>query len=118
MWYKLFVMDKTTPRQIVKRTDQEKLDLITEWEQSGLPIKTFCQQHDFSDSLFHTWLNKFRRNKKAAKKQKGFIPLQVTSSPFPQEKSSSLFAEIVISNGNRIKLYQPVTVNFLQTLIS
>jgi transposase-like protein len=111
-------MDKTSQRRIVKRTEQQKLDLISQWEQSGLPIKTFCQQHDFSDSLFHTWLNKYRRKKKVVKKQKGFVPLQIKSAPFPQENSSSPFAEIEIANGNRIKIYQPVPVDFLQTLLS
>lgn len=111
-------MDKTTQRQLLKRTNQEKLDLITEWEKSGLPIKTFCQQHGFSDSLFHTWLNKFRRKKKAVKTQTGFVPLQITSTHSQLQDNVSLFAEIAISNGNRIKLYQPVAVDFLQTLIS
>lgn len=49
-------MDEVNRKQIIKRTEQEKLDLIDQWEKSGQPIKTFCEQNGFSDSLFHTWL--------------------------------------------------------------
>ena len=97
-------MDKVSKKQISKRTEQEKLDLIDQWEKSGQPIKTFCDQHDFSDSVFHTWLNKYRRGKRSAKQYKGFVPLHVTSNAFINE-DNRVFAEIIMVSGTRIKLY-------------
>jgi len=97
-------MDKAKRKPIIKRTEQEKLDLIDQWEKSGLPIKTFSEEHQFSDSIFHTWLNKYRRGKNQ-KQQKGFLPLHVASNSSITEDSSNFHAEIIMASGTRIKLY-------------
>ena len=98
-------MDKSNRKQIIKRTEQEKLDLIDQWEKSGLPIKTFSQQHDFSDSVFHTWLNKYRRGNKVVKQQKGFLPLHIASNSSMGEDSRNFYVEIIMASGTQIKLY-------------
>lgn len=113
-----FQMDKISKRRFTKRTEQQKLDLIDQWEKSGLAIKTFCDQHQFSDSLFHAWLNKYRRNKKTAGTPKDFIAIQVASADLRDHDSPSLFAEVITIKGNQLKLYQAVSVDFLQKLIS
>lgn len=118
MLYNITYIDKANKRQFIKRTEQEKLDLIEQWEKSGLPIKTFSDQHQFSDSIFHSWLNKYRRNKKISKVQKAFVPVQIKSSSLLLENSNSLYAEVVTAKGNQVKLYQPVSVDFLHKLIS
>ena len=98
-------MDKAKRKPIIKRTEQEKLDLIDQWEKSGLPIKTFSKEHQFSDSIFHTWLNKYRRGKESAKQQKGFVPLHAASNSSITEDSRNFYAEIIMASGTRIKLY-------------
>ncbi len=110
-------MDKIGKRLFIKRTEQEKLYLIDQWEKSGLPIKTFCNQHNFSDSLFHTWLNKYRRGSKAVKVQKEFIPLQVTSIPLSNHPGA-LYAEVITSGGTQVKFYQPVSGDLLRKILS
>ncbi len=111
------MMDKTSKRPFIKRTEQEKLDLIDQWEKSGLPIKTFCNQHNFSDSLFHSWLNKYRRNSKVVKVQKEFLPLQVRSMPLSNHPAA-LYAEVITASGTEIKFYQPVTGDLLRKILS
>lgn len=110
-------MDKTSTRKFIKRTEQQKLDLIDQWEKSGLPIKTFCDQHQFSDSIFHAWLNKYRRNKKPVDKP-DFIALQVgaphNTGPV---QPVSLFAELITAKGDHIKLYQHISADFLHKLL-
>ena len=110
-------MDKSGKRVFVRRTEQQKQDLIDQWEKSGLPIKTFSEQHQFSDSIFHSWLNKYRRNKKTLPAEKSFLPLQITGSPLVSAVAHP-YAEIITANGNQVKLYQPVTVDFLRKLLS
>lgn len=110
-------MDKSGKRVFIKRTEQQKLDLIDQWEKSGLPIKRFCEQHKFSGSLFHSWLNKYRRNKKALPAEKSFLPLQIAGSPLVTADAYP-YAEIITANGNQVKLFQPVTVDFLRKLLS
>jgi transposase-like protein len=97
-------MDKAKRKPIAKRTEQEKLDLIDQWEKSGLPIKTFCEEHQFSDSIFHSWLNKYRRGKKSAKQQQEFIPLHVAGNSAVNE-DSRCYAEIIMVSGTRIKVF-------------
>ena len=96
-------MDKATRKSFIKRTEQEKLKLIEEWEKSGQPIKAFCDQHDFSDSVFHTWLNRYRRGKKPSSQPKAFVPLQISSNSLTIDNTA--FAEIIMASGTRIKLY-------------
>jgi transposase-like protein len=110
-------MSKTFPRPRIKRTEKEKLDLIEQWEQSGLSIKGFCDQHAFSDSLFHGWLNKYRRQKKV-KAENTFVPVQITAPSTLREDNPSLFAEVFLASGSCIRIYQPVSVDFLRTLLS
>lgn len=97
-------MDKAKRKPTIRRTEQEKLDLIEQWEKSGLPIKTFCDEHQCSDSIFHTWLNKYRRGKKSAKQQNGFIPLHIAGNSSVNE-DSRCYAEIIMASGTMIKLY-------------
>lgn len=111
-------MEKAIKRQLNKRTQQQKLELIVEWEKSGLPIKKFCEQHDFSDSLFHTWLNKYRRNKGDAKQDHAFVPLGIPSgASYVASSGPSLFAEMVTSKGHQIKFYHPISIDFLRNLL-
>lgn len=110
-------MEKISKRSLIKRTEQEKLHFIEQWEKSGLPIKAFCNQHHFSDSLFHTWLNKYRRDRKAAKVQKEFIPLKVTSIPLSNHPGA-LYAEVITARGTQIKFYQPVSDDLLRKILS
>jgi transposase-like protein len=98
-------MDKAKRKPTIKRSEQEKLDLIEQWEKSGLPIKTFCDKHQFCDSIFHTWLNKYRRGKKPAKQQKGFLPLHIASDSSISEDSRNFYTEIILASGTRIRLY-------------
>jgi transposase-like protein len=111
-------MNKTTKKVIIRRSEEEKLELIAKWESSGLPISVFCNQQGFSDSLFHTWLNKYRRNKKKVKPSAAFIPLQLPPADKYEEKTSVAFAELTLSKGHQIKLFQMVPPEYLRALLS
>jgi transposase-like protein len=111
-------MDKAAKKVIIRRSEEEKLELIAKWESSGLPIITFCNQHNFSDSLFHTWLNKYRRNKKKAKPAGAFIPLQVPKVNADNENNTVPFAQLTLAKGQQITLYQMVPAEYLSTLLS
>lgn len=110
-------MKEATKRQIIRRTEKEKLDLIEQWEGSALSIKRFCDEHRLSDSLFHSWLNKYRRRKEGKAPGK-FVAVQLQPPVTLTEDDSTLYAEVVLKEGNRIKFYQPVGVDFLRTLTS
>ena len=100
-----------------RRSEEEKLALIEKWEQSDLPITVFCNQHHFSDSLFHSWLNKYRRNKNKAKPSATLIPLQVPPAIIGEESTSVPFAVLTLSKGHQITLYQRVAPEYLRALL-
>src|SRR5215211_821373 len=100
-------MNKATKRQTIRRTEKGKLDLIESWEESGLSIKRFCEEHRFSDSLFHTWLNKYRRNKDGKPASK-FVPVHITHPVTSSDDRCSPYAEVILNGGSRIKLYHLV----------
>ena len=98
-------MDKAKRKSSIKRTEQEKLDLIDHWEKSGLPIKTFGEQHGFFDSIFHSWFNKYRRGRKSTKQHNGFVPLHIASTASVSEVRRNSSVEIILASGTRIRLY-------------
>ncbi|MEI6949919.1 transposase [Paraflavisolibacter sp. H34] len=110
-------MNTTPKKSINRRTDAEKLGLIQEWEKSDLSIASFCRQHGFSDSLFHTWLKRYRP-KGGQQSNSDFVPLQLPAAPAEVPDTPSLYAELVLAGGTNIKFYQPVAATYLRTLIS
>jgi transposase-like protein len=105
----------TVRKGTTKRSEQEKLKLIEQWEVSGQAIKTFCDGHGFSDSLFHSWLNKYRRGKRAVQPEEPFVAL-VLEEPTTNQ-SPGVYAEIVLANGSHIKLYQRVDAAYIRQLL-
>jgi transposase-like protein len=108
-------MEKAIRRPRIKRTEKEKLELIERWEKSDLSIKKFCHQHQFSDSLFHSWLNKYRRRKEE-KPASPFVPVHLPHCHVTNKENAAVFAEVRLASGSHIKLYQPVGADFLRTL--
>jgi transposase-like protein len=86
------------------RTRQERLQLLTEYEQGTQSIKSFCAFHNIPTATFHNW----RKNHINPHKdqQPGFATIEVTSA------STGLFAEV-----GRIKIYQPVSAAYLKELL-
>jgi len=91
------------------------LDLIEQWEQSGISQKTFYQQHNIPAHVFYYWHKCYR-------KQRGSINKSVSSNSFVQLQPSSVplasNIELQLANGNRIIFHQPVCVDYLKALIS
>jgi hypothetical protein len=94
------------------RAIQEKMfDLITQWEQSGLPKKEFCAKQQVANATFYYWFKKYKH--KDAVMSPAFIPVRVKES-----SSTQAFAELVLGNGKKITFYNSVDASFLKALIS
>jgi len=86
---------------------------IERWQQSGLTQKAWCEENKVRYHIFHYWYKHYRdAGNEAAKPAVSFIPLQV------QQTDSQPLMELVIGSDKRVLFYQPVSSDFLRSLIS
>ena len=115
-YWKTMEQQRFSQQAIVKqhavRSEQQILALLDEYEKSGFTLKDFCEFSEVSETIFSTWLKKYRnKNVSESQKQNGFAKIEVT--PTIIQSGPQLFAEI----GN-IKLYKEVSAEYLKTLLS
>jgi transposase-like protein len=102
-----------SPRR--QRNEQDIFNMMEEYERSeGLSVRDFCELHDISDGTFYNWQKRYRQRNEAAA-PKGFLQVEVVAAsvPAPDNPSGALFAEV-----KGIRLYQPVTADYLKALAS
>ena len=81
------------------RYDKKQIDQwITEWEQSGLSIIKYCTGKPFDKSTFYNWRKKLIGSSDVVKKDRNFVPVQVTPSYIPH-------MSIQYPNGVRLDLH-------------
>lgn len=86
---------------------------IKSWQQSGVSQKIFCEQNGIGYPVFYYWLKKFRAGA-AVSTDAGFIALQIPPLSGP---GNLPFMEMVQADGRRILFYQPVSAEFIKSLI-
>lgn len=86
---------------------EEKQELIQQWQQSGMTRKKFCDERSFNYYTFGTWVDQLKVKKPASS---GFTELKVPPV-------SGLFAQLHLSDGIKIDFYQPVPVEYFQSLL-
>jgi hypothetical protein len=89
---------------------EENFAMISSWQQSGLTQKKYCEQHQIAYHVFHYWYRRYR-----------MVPQNVvkTESPFisVQPPAYSGHTELILADGMRLVFHQPVSADFLKTLI-
>lgn len=105
-------MEQAEQRPAVKRRSRQELtSLLKKFEKcEGVTAKAFCQLHQITESAFYRFRARYHKKAKAAK-QAGFI--QISPNTVDEERSGVLFAEV-----RGIKLYQPVSADYLKILAS
>lgn len=89
---------------------QQMFAKITQWQQSGLTQKAFCQQNDIAYHVFHYHYGRFRSKENGLAST--FIKLQVASDYV------STHTELVLPDGKRLLFHQGVSADFLKAIIS
>ena len=88
-----------------RRSKEEILNKLGEFEKANVSVKEFCLTHNISKANFHKWQGRYKTKKPVA----GFVPVRVTSAI----GSVALFAEV-----RGVKIYQPVTAAYLKELLA
>ncbi|MBA3706542.1 MAG: transposase [Bacteroidetes bacterium] len=89
------------------RTRQEKDALIKQWIESGKSRKVFCAEHGLSYNSFVSW---HKEQKDKAKVVSGFSEVIIPST-------NELFAQLHLPGGIQIDFFQPMTGEFIRSLI-
>jgi len=94
---------------------QKMLVMIEDWRGSGLTQQQFCSERGIRYHVFHYWYKRYRNKKEieltaGSQTQPGFIAVQTLNH-------AACFAEIHLSNSNRLMLHQAVSAEYLKALI-
>lgn len=95
----------------VRRTNKQILQLLEEFEKSGLTVKDFSGLHHVSEGNFFKWKSRYGKRAVSKNNPSGFASIDIvhtTASGLPL-----LFAEV-----SGIKIYQPVSSSFLKELLA
>jgi hypothetical protein len=98
----------------MNKTNQQDLQfaMIRSWQESGLNQKQYCAAQSISYPLFHYWYKRYRVALGIhSKKESPFV-----SIPGPLI-SGSAQTELVLPDGRRLVFHQPVSADFLKSLI-
>lgn len=96
---------------------QAMLEVIEQWQQSGLSQKEFYQQRNIPAHVFYYWHKYYRRQK-----VKEEIALPSSSNDFVQMHPAGLTLhgsiELLLPNGKRLIFHPPVHLDCLKDLTS
>jgi len=85
------------------------LEMISQWRQSGLTQKVFCETNNIRYHIFHYWYKIYRSEQSATS---SFLPVNI--KPVPRQE------QITITSPNGIQVQFPLTdqaVRFIKQLL-
>ena len=82
---------------------------ISEWDQSGLSIRKYCQGKPFDKSTFYNWRKKLIGTPEVVKKARKFVAVQVAPSYIPH-------ISIQYPNGVRIDIHTLMSIEDIRVL--
>jgi hypothetical protein len=96
-----------------EEVQQQMFKCVEQCQQSGLSQKTWCAQHAMRYHVFHYWYKRYR-DAQAVNKRSTFIPLKIK----PCSDTLTAPAELLLPDGKRLLFHQPVSSDYLKSLIS
>ena len=96
---------------------RQMFEMIECWQQSGLSQKCFCEKQSIKFYTFYYWYKRYRQHPIAIGFQtpdskSGFVKLQI-EKPAPAPS-----VEIKFPNGAHLFFHEPVSSDYLKSLIS
>ena len=96
---------------------EQRLELISLYEPSGLSPDEFCKKHNFPIHQFYYWIKVIRdqKNKVPSRTVGNFVSVKLPKS---EQRSITLpVLELVCPNGIQLKFYSHVNLSELRSLI-
>jgi transposase-like protein len=100
----LEVVSSSAVKQYHRRTPSQWQDLMTLYEESGLSLQVFCQQHGIVLSTFYSWRKKLSEQTliDAPPEQHQFVEL--TPSTVKTSANNDWDVELALANGMTLRL--------------
>lgn len=98
--------------QVHQSSKESMFASIRQWQSSGLSQKSFCEANQIRYHVFHYWYRVF----KDSGEQKSSAPAGFVRVHVPPV-CSDLFADVSFPGGSRITFYQPVSSEYLKSLL-
>jgi hypothetical protein len=90
---------------------QQMFEVIERWKQSGLSQKSFCEKKSIKFYTFYYWYKRYRQQSQGSDSKPDFVKLKIKKTAAPTS------VEIYFPDGVRLFFHQPVTPEYLKTLI-
>lgn len=91
---------------------QQMFEIIDRWKQSGLSQKSFCENESIKPYVFYYWYRRYRIFHQSDGDESGFVKLNI------EKPVSSAPVEIHFPKGVRLLFHEPVSADYLKSLIS
>jgi transposase-like protein len=88
------------------RTPEQKKEIITKWQQSGKSRQEFCAENGIKYNSLVSWCKQFRD----AKQTDAFSEVKINLP-------TGLFAQLHLPGGMTIDFYQPLSGEFIRSLV-
>ena len=85
---------------------------IQQHANSKTTVKEYCKVHHLRESSFYYYLKKYRSQANIGAIRPSLIPINIIPTEEVSNTESSLFAEV-----HGVKLYKPVSADYLLTLL-
>jgi hypothetical protein len=95
------------------RSETSMLELVTQWQSSGISQNIFCKQEGLPYSVFQYWLKKFRKSSGAATSE--FIEMKVLEAATQTATNSEI--EVIFPSGTKIIFKACPDVSFIRSLV-
>jgi hypothetical protein len=89
----------------MKRTQEQMQKAVTNWQQSGLSRKAFCEQQNIAYQTFHYWCKRL-----GAERKSGFTEINV-------EPLRSSGYEVIFPSGTRMLFQAEPAASWLRELV-
>jgi deoxyribodipyrimidine photolyase len=87
---------------------RQRLQMIVNWQQSGLSQKEYCREHQIAYPVFHYWYKAWRKAQPMAPGT--FTPVEV-------EAPLQGHTELLLADGRRLIFHQVVDAAYLKALL-
>lgn len=96
------------------KVQEQMLELVASWKDSGISQKEYCEQHHIRYHVFHYWYRRYREHQTPSDNAR-FVPLTLQHTSEYQSGPGAI--ELLLPDGKRLRFHQPVSADYLKTLI-